>query len=39
MPPFSVTQPQIEKPGKRYLHFVPRSSEMKFHFALSPPFP
>ena len=30
-PPFSVMQPQIAKPGKRYLRIVPRSSDMKFH--------
>ena len=30
-PPFSVMQPQIEKPGKKYLCNVPRSSDMKFH--------
>ena len=30
--PFSSTHPQIEKPGKRYLHIVPTgSSDMKFH--------
>ena len=26
-----MTQPQIEKQGKNYLHIVPRSSDMKFH--------
>ena len=30
-PPFPVMQPQIAKPGKRYLRIVPRSSDMKFH--------
>ena len=29
--PFSVTQPQIEKPGKTYLYIVQMRSEMKFH--------
>ena len=30
-PPLSVMQPQIEKPGKRYLRNVRRSSDMKFY--------
>ena len=34
-PPFSVAQPEIEKPRKRYLHIVPRSSDIKFHKILS----
>ena len=29
--PHFVTQPQIEKLGKRYLRIVLRSSDMKFH--------
>ena len=34
-PPFSVTQPEIEKPGKKYLGNVPTSSDLKFHELLS----
>ena len=34
-PTFSLTQPQIEKPGKWNLRIVPKSSDKKFHKILS----
>ena len=34
-PPFSVTQPEIEKPGKRYLGNVPTCSDLRFHELMS----
>ena len=34
-PSFSVTQPEIEKPQKRYVGNVPMSSDLKFHKLLS----
>ena len=34
-PPFSVTQPEIQKPEERYIGNVPTSSDLKFHKVLS----
>ena len=37
-PFFSVTQPEIKKPQKRYLGNAPKSSDLK-NFYMKPPFP